>query len=475
MYFLLENDKYDYEIKSVVQIFFKNLKFEKIQLIENDDIAIEIKVGTRNIEVKIFEYRKEQLKKKVEIKNNDEIKYEIKKVIYETLENFTEIKPKWGMLTGIRPTKEVVRLLKMGKSKAEVKKHFKKFYVADEKIDLLLKTVNNQLEIVSEEDETYYSLYINIPFCPSRCSYCSFTAFMYKKYDRENKVVKYLEYLMEEIKIVKNILSKKTLRSIYIGGGTPTSLNEEQLEMLLKFLDNEFNVKKLKEYTIEAGRVDTINEEKLNIMKKYGTTRISINAQTFKNETLKKIGRTHTKEEFIKIYKLAQSISFENINVDIILGLEDEQVCDVEKTINEIIDLSPDNITVHTLAIKKGSHLKESVETISRKEDETVKKMMKKVSDILEKTDYEPYYLYRQKNMVGNLENIGYGKNKKYSYYNIHIMEENEIIIGVGAGATSKIIKKGKKEIKSIFNFKGVEEYIDRFDEIVERKMSNVK
>lgn len=470
MYFIFRGHSYDYAIKSIVQIFYKNIKFSKIDKINKNDTNIIVVLKNKKVTTAL--YTKNGIVCIKTQTNIEDEKHGIKQTIFNMLKEYTGINPKWGILTGIRPTKEVLKQYKKMGTEEDVIKYFKeKFYVSEEKIELCLKIVKVQMPITEKSKSWYYNLYINIPFCPSKCSYCSFTSFSYEKYNRENKVEKYLRFLFKEIDKVEELSKGRVLRSIYIGGGTPTSLNVKELTLLLSYLENKFPIKTLKEYTIEAGRVDTITEKKLDVIKKYGCNRVSINVQTFNDNTLKKIGRTHTKDNFIKVFNIANEKGFKSINVDIILGLEDEKTDDVLNTVEGIIKLNPTNITVHSLAIKKGSTLKENCYYMNYfKEEQLISSMINSTSKILLENGYLPYYLYRQKNTLGNFENVGFTKKGNHSYYNITIIEEKETIIGVGAGATSKIFDNKKNSIETKFNLKGVEEYMLRFDEILERK-----
>ncbi len=477
MRYILKNHNYNYETQSLIQIFFKNSKFQ----IDNnitENFTVYTKLKSDSVYTAIYVNKKIVIEKTEKILDDE--KYTLKKCLFLTLREYTNFYPKWGMFTGIRPIKKINHLKKVGYSNEEIKQELKnKYFVAEDKITLALKIAENQQYYVTNINDNFYSLYINIPFCYSKCSYCSFTSFSYEKYKKEKKAIIYLQHLFKEMQITKELMGDKKLKSIYIGGGTPTSLDEIELETLLKFLKDTFDVDNLEEFTVEAGRADTITENKLILMKKFGVSRISINAQTLKDDTLKKIGRNHTAKDFFSTFNLARKVGHNNINVDVIVGLIDENICDVENTVSNILKLKPENITIHTLAIKKGSTIRETkIDDDGNYEDniqyEQLKTMLEKAYDIIDANNYEPYYLYRQKNMLGNFENVGFAINKKYSYYNIHIMEEKQTIMAVGAGASSKIVNLQNDLIKTVFNLKGVEEYIKRFDEMIERKRESV-
>ncbi len=484
MKFVLKGHNYKYEVQSTAQIFFKNSTFDIVENVNMDEVTIFTEINEDYIKASIYidSLKKIEFVEKYTIDEKENI-YKLKRAIFLTLKEYTGFIPEWGMFTGIRPIKRINQLISSGYSEDEITQLLtNRYFLSEEKIRISINIAKNQSDIIKDVDEHNYSLYINIPFCYSKCSYCSFTSFSYDKYHRQNDVSKYLEYLLKEIEYTHTLLNGKILKSIYIGGGTPTSLSESELKLLLDYLYNKFDVFSLEEYTIEAGRPDTITKEKLEIMKDYGVSRISINAQTLNNNTLKKINRRHTVSEFYEIYKIAREVGHNNINVDIIVGLEDETYDDVKRTVEGIIKLNPENITVHTLAIKKGSKIKENMlKTNITYSDEIDYNELKSMLDIsynlIMGAGYNPYYLYRQKNMRGNLENIGFSNKNNYGYYNIHIMEEKQSIIAVGAGASSKIVNINNNHINTVFNFKGVEEYMLRFEEILCKKkgMYNVK
>ncbi len=477
MRYIIKNHNYNYETQSLIQIFFQNTKFKiDSELSENFTIYTELKSNL--VYTAIYLNKKIIIEKILPIEESEV--YTLKKCLFLILKEYTNFTPVWGMLTGVRPIKRINYMKKIGLDDEQIRLKLKnKYFLSEDKINLCLLIAKNQKGILSDINDNFYSLYINIPFCYTRCSYCSFTSFSYDKYKKQKDTTVYLQYLIEEIKITKQLMVQKELKSIYIGGGTPTSLNKTELEKLLSFIYNVYDVNNLEEFTVEAGRSDTITEEKLILMKRFGVTRISINAQTLNDNTLKKIDRNHTVQDFFDIFKLARNIGYNNINVDVIIGLVDENVDDVENTLKGIVALKPENITIHTLAIKKGSKIRETkVDDEGNYEDniqyEQLKNMLQAAYDIINLSNYEPYYLYRQKNMLGNFENIGFALNKNFSYYNIHIMEEKQTIMAVGAGATSKIINLEKDSVKSVFNLKGIEEYIIRFNEMIKRKKEGV-
>lgn len=373
----------------------------------------------------------------------------------------------WGVMSGIRPAKNVREFLERGLSKTEVKNTLKSLYeVNDEKIELAMEVAKNEKFLLSQIKENSVSIYIGIPFCPTRCLYCSFISSDVKITGRYIK--DFVRLLCEEIKKTKEIIEKKGLfvDNIYIGGGTPTTLDEEELEILLNCVNSYLVSENLNEFTVEAGRPDTITVEKLKIMKENNVNRISINPQTMNDETLKKVGRTHNAELVKKVYEKARDIGFSCINMDLIAGLPDESPEDFYYSLDEVIKLNPENITVHSMCVKRAADLKKKDVELSKASD--MNKMLSYTQKRMKETKRVPYYMYRQKNISGNLENVGYAKQGTMSTYNINIMEELQTIIALGGGGVTKIVMGDR--IERIFNFKNPDEYIKRFDEILEKK-----
>lgn len=398
------------------------------------------------------------------------IKNAIKKSIYDSLVFLVNSEVPWGILTGIRPIKVSHDLINSNKDTSDVKRILmNEFRIYEEKAQLMIDIAMSQRKHIYPLDENKYSLYIGIPFCPSRCSYCSFPAFAIgNNYD---KVDKYVNTLIYEIKRVKEMMENKWLNTVYIGGGTPTSIRPKDLERIIATVKESFKFENIKEFTVEAGRPDTLNLEMLKMLKSMEIGRISINPQTMNSNTLKRIGRNHDMDSIISSYNMAKDLGFDTINMDIILGLPGEDVEDVAKTLEQIEKLNPDNLTVHTLALKRGSKLSSNEDDHGEASHE-IKKMLEITETKAAAMDMFPYYLYRQKQMVGNLENIGYSKLNKESIYNISMMEEKETIIGAGLGAVSKIYSPRDNTIKRLPNFKDLTEYSSRIDELINKKKS---
>lgn len=400
-------------------------------------------------------------------------KREVKRQLYKALSQYTARKMPWGVLTGIRPAKIVHELMEKGFNREQIYSRLTDYYyVSGKKAELLYNIAQKEKHILDGTGPDKVSIYIGIPFCPTRCLYCSFTSNSVKKYAPFIK--NYIEALKKEIFGVGEILNAKgfKIQSIYMGGGTPTAIDAPYLEELLSFIEESFDMGQMKEYTLEAGRPDSINREKLEIIKKSKVNRISINPQSMNNEVLRNIGRLHTAEDIVEAFKLARDIGFDNINMDIIAGLPGEKLEGFKYTLEKIGELAPESITVHTMAIKRASRLNEEKDSYSLISENEVAKIVDNAYDFITKIGLEPYYLYRQKNMLGNLENIGYSKPGYECMYNIQIMEEKQTIIALGAGAVTKVVFPENNRIERIFNVKNVEEYVDRIEEMIGRKRS---
>ena len=382
----------------------------------------------------------------------------------------SEIMP-WGILNGIRPVKIAMKLLNGGMSDDEVVAHFKNEYNATEdKARLTLGIAKVEKPIIDEMKPNGISLYVGIPFCPTRCLYCSFVT--NSIFRSKSLIPQYLECLMREIEVSAEIVREngQTIETVYIGGGTPTTLEANQLEMLIGKLYREFDLSNIKEFTVEAGRPDTINEDKLKTIKSFDIGRISINPQTMNEETLKIIGRNHTPKQIIEAYELARKCGIDVINMDIVAGLPGENLEMFKKTVSEVEALNPENTTVHTMSIKRSSRLREMLDEYDLTKGDEVSKMVDYARETLAKKGKYPYYLYRQKNMLGNLENIGYCTKGTESLYNIFIMEEVQTILALGCGGVTKTVDRETDRIERIFNVKEPKDYIERIDEMLERK-----
>lgn len=452
-------DKYGYDIHSLFKAFFPS---EDVKVIVSSDGKYEADEGDKIYDID------------VSVSKND-----LKKNIYRMLSLETKRELPWGNLTGIRPTRIVMNLIEEGMNDEEIFKYMKdNYYTSDEKTALSLSIAHREKEILKNIDyDNGYSLYIGIPFCPTTCLYCSFTSYPICSY--ADIVDDYLECIMKEIDYVSENFKGKTLDTIYVGGGTPTTLLPEQIERLLGYVYDKLDVSKVKELTVESGRPDSITREKLATMKKMGVTRISVNPQTMRDKTLELIGRRHTVSQLVDSYNMAREEGFDNINMDIILGLPYETADDVIYTMEEIKKLAPDDLTVHSLAIKRGSKLAEVLKQKELKGEQkgdvfssikNTEEMMKIASEGALSMGLTPYYLYRQKNISGNFENTGYARQGKAGIYNILINEEVQSIVALGAGTVTKRVYGYDGRIERCDNVKDVKLYMSQIDEMIQRK-----
>lgn len=382
----------------------------------------------------------------------------------------------WGYLTGVRPSKIAYTLLEKGADREQILEAFtKKHLVSEKKAQLALQVAQTEKSILEKMDyKNGYSLYIGIPFCPTTCLYCSFTSYSLAAY--QSKVQPYLEALLKEMKYVSEAMRGRRLDTVYFGGGTPTTLSAGQLDMLLTELERQFDLSACRELTVEAGRPDSITYEKLCVLKAHDVDRISINPQTMNQQTLDLIGRRHTVEQIEEAFALAGKAGLDNINMDMILGLPGENKEMVQHTLEKIKALAPESLTVHSLAIKRAAALNIWREKYLDLQMDNSDEIVSMAADYAHQMGHQPYYMYRQKNMAGNFENVGYSKPGLECIYNILIMEEKQTIIAMGAGASTKIVFQNETEggqagrIERIENVKDVTNYIQRIDEMIERK-----
>ena len=392
----------------------------------------------------------------------------LKSMLYELLRDYTGQDLPWGNLTGIRPTKIPMALLEQGWKNTEIADYMRKtYYTSNEKTALSIMIANRERHILKDINyEDGYSLYVGIPFCPSICLYCSFSSSPLSVW--KNKVDMYLDALCKEIEACARIYRNRKLDTIYMGGGTPTTLEPYQMDRLLTKIEECFDRSYLKEFTVEAGRPDSITREKLEVLRKHGISRISINPQTMNQSTLDIIGRRHTVEQTVEAFHLARELGFDNINMDLIVGLPGEEYEQVEHTMKEVTALDPDSITVHSLAVKRAARLNMFKDQYKEMTFTNNQQIMEMTARYAYQAGHSPYYLYRQKNMAGNFENVGYAKPDSAGIYNILIMEEKQSILALGAGATSK--KVSGELIERTENVKDIKNYVERIDEMIERK-----
>ncbi len=474
---------FEYDVQSLVQAFYQGVEFQ-VTNIDNenssenravscgyDDIQINVNIGADGFEITVNDQNSHMEDKVIcDMSDRRNAKNELKKLLYNMLSAKTGKVLPWGNLTGIRPAKIPALMLEEGKEESEVRQFMKETYLlSDEKLNLALGIAKRENEILKGIPyKEGYSLYVGIPFCPTTCLYCSFTSYPITMY--KNITDKYVDTVIKEMEYVGSALRDKVLNTVYIGGGTPTTLESEQLRKLITALKTHFDFSGVVEFTVEAGRPDSITEEKLITLKELGVDRISINPQTMNQETLDVIGRFHTVEDVIDKFKMARECGFDNINMDLILGLPGEDVKKVQATLEKICELGPDSLTVHSLAVKRAARLniqKEKYENV-RMDNNT--KLMEIAESYAKKMEMEAYYLYRQKNMAGNQENVGYSRVGCEGIYNILMMGDKQNVVAIGAGATTKMMSKDRLSAKRIDNVKNVEIYIERINEMIERK-----
>lgn len=398
-------------------------------------------------------------------------------VLLDVLEQYTGMNQHWGILTGIRPTKLYHKLRKQGLSKEEIADILMRdFRISEEKITLMESIVGRQLVAIPDLDEIgkEVSIYIGVPFCPTKCAYCTFPAYAISHNRKKGNVTSFLDGLHIEMREIGKWLKENNIKvtSIYWGGGTPTSIEADEMDALYQTMVESFSdFENIREITVEAGRPDTITPEKLEVLKKWNIDRISVNPQSYTDETLKAIGRHHTVQETIDKFWLAREAGMNNINMDLIIGLPNEGVTEFQHSLNETDKLQPESLTVHTLSFKRASEMTQNKEKYKVADRQTVMQMMKLAEDWTRENGYNPYYLYRQKNILGNLENVGYCKPGEESIYNILIMEEVQSIIGIGCGAASKFVNPETGKITQYYNPKDPAHYILSFEESIDKKI----
>lgn len=466
----VKNHNFHFELENLTRLFFPN---EKITVIRDfsepqppyiytevsDKITISVNIGSFN--------KSETALKKLADDDNELVSAQL---LYKLLCDFTELTQPWGILTGVRPVKLLRRLAEESNEEQAVKKFEKDFFVSNEKIALSRETEHNERKILELSKPESFSLYVGIPFCPSRCSYCSFVM---ASIERAEKLIEpYTKLLCEEIKRTAKIANKLGLRleTVYFGGGTPTTLSAEQLDTVLGTVNNSFDMSTCREFTVEAGRPDTIDIAKLFALKENKVDRISINPQTVNDEVLKTIGRKHTAQQFFDAFELARKCGFDNINTDLIAGLPTDTPESFKNSLDSIVRLNAECITVHTLCMKRASRLTTEGVTLDLQQARDAREMLAYTQNILGQNEYIPYYMYRQSRMVGNLENVGWSKKGFESLYNVYVMDETHTILACGSGGVTKLKRNNPDYLERIFNFKYPYEYIDRFDELIQRK-----
>lgn len=467
------NHKFHYEMENLCRVFYPYESIKVVHDASDGEDALCV--------VTSFEEKNDGYLIKVSIKLDlieksaedfctclDDCERRMAILLFRLLSEATGYKPQWGILTGVRPSKLMNTLIaEYGERGAE--DYFKdRLLVTDDKTRLAINVANAESKIMQMSDEKSFSLYVSIPFCPTRCNYCSFVSHSIAQ--AKKLLPEYVEKLCEEIRLTAQTAKNLGLRleSVYWGGGTPTTLSAEQLKRVCDEINSNFDLSNIREYTIEAGRADTVTAEKLDAMKNAGVGRISINPQTFNDDVLIAIGRRHTVDDVKRVFALAREKGFDNINMDLIAGLTSDTYESFCNSVDTAIAMNPENITLHTLALKRSSTIVTG--GVDVESGETANKMLRYAQNQFYSAGYIPYYMYRQSRSLGNLENVGWCKPGRECLYNVFMMEECHTVLAVGAGAVTKLKEPNGRNIERIFNFKYPYEYISRFETIVERK-----
>ncbi len=470
------NNSFRYETENLLRLFYPHIKiYEDKEELDSKELCV-TQLDGNNISV-IFKKEGYAEKRNATLSLEDKrfsesddsfFERKIALMLFDILCVYTGYTPPWGILTGVRPAKLMTNLAKKHGEKEAVKYFIDELKVSKEKTALALKVSKMEAPVIEGSSPDSYSLYVAIPFCPSRCTYCSFVS---HSNDSAKKLIpQYVDKVCEELVHTAEIAKRLSLKleSIYIGGGTPTVLTAEQLKKITNTIKENYDFSCIKEYTIEAGRPDSTDEAKLLVMKESGCTRISINPQTFNDNVLTAIGRKHTAKETEDCFNLAREKGFDNINMDLIAGLPEDTTESFEYSLQKAISMNPENITVHTLALKRSSNLvTDNKESLT---GDVAASMLSLVQSKLTEAGYLPYYMYRQSKCLGNLENVGWAKEGYEGLYNVYMMEECHTVLAVGAGAVTKLKAPFSAEIERIFNYKYPYEYINDFEQILNRK-----
>ncbi len=483
----LEDERFLRPLQLIANLFFEECKVSLSEL-QNSDVNITFSIETDDfIRVKGNLFDNENAENTADYtipfsntdsdkENFKQLKKAVSHVYLKLLQDWTGITQQWGILTGIRPTKLLHNHMKQKTPKEIAHQELREQYlISDGKIDLMQRIVDRQLSVVPDlyELQNEVSIYIGIPFCPTKCAYCTFPAYAIN--GRQGSVDSFLGGLHYEMREVGKWLKEHNIKitTVYYGGGTPTSITAEEMDMLYEEMNLSFpDVASIREITVEAGRPDTITPEKLEVLKKWNIDRISINPQSYIQETLKAIGRHHTVQETIDKFHLARNMGMNNINMDLIIGLPGEGVPEFAHTLAETKKLMPESLTVHTLSFKRASEMTKNKEKYKVADRAEIERMMEMAETWTEAHNYAPYYLYRQKNILGNLENVGYALENQESIYNIMIMEEQQTILGLGCGAASKFIDPKTGKITQFANPKDPKTYNESFKKYTEEKLN---
>ena len=473
MIIVVKNHPYEYDVENISEIFFP---YEKIKVYEgacgeNDPVTVITEINGDELIIDAFVYDRHKRLTQTAFDSTDR-QNALSVLLYNALSEILGITYPWGLLYGVRPARRM-HALTDNFSEDEAKRIFKeKYLVNDAKIQLTASVMHSENKIISLSKDKSFSLYVSIPFCPSRCSYCSFVSHSIE--NTKKLVGPYVELLIKEIEDTGRYAKELGLRleSVYFGGGTPTTLSAKHLTEIFKAIEQNFDLSTNREYTVEAGRPDTVTEDKLLALKAAGVSRISINPQTFNDEVLKLIGRRHSAEETLKAFELAQKCDFDNINMDFIAGLPGDSLESFKNSISKGIELGAQSVTVHTLSLKSGAYMATRENAFDPSPKYLVADMVDHSNKALTDHGYHPYYMYRQGKSLGNLENVGWCKEGFDCLYNVFMMDETHTVLAVGAGAVIKLKDPKSGKIQRVYNYKYPYEYIDRFDEILRRKHS---
>ncbi len=476
MLLINKNNSFHYEMENLIRVFLPDIKIIRSEEIAAGEDYCQLSLEGEKIDISLcLEGKTYEISDSFSIENkvfseSDDSFFERKMAVmlFDMLREITGYTPPWGILTGVRPAKLMTKLSEKHGRERATSYFINELKVSEDKTALALMVSQNETPIIEGSAPDSFSLYVSVPFCPTRCSYCSFIS--HSNESAKKLIPEYVEKLCDEIRYTAEIAREQKLKleSIYIGGGTPTVLTAEQLKKVTDEISACFDLSDIREYTIEAGRPDSITEEKFTVMKNCSCTRISINPQSFSDSVLKEIGRNHTSEETLAAFAMAREKGFDNINMDLIAGLPTDTLESFEATLDKAVALSPENITVHTLALKRSS----TIVTEGKKTNSPhlTRDMLILVQEKLTRAGYEPYYMYRQSKSLGNLENVGWAKKGYEGIYNVYMMEECHTILSVGAGAVIKLKAPHGNEIERIYNYKYPYEYIGNFEEIISRK-----
>ncbi|MGN0453030.1 MAG: coproporphyrinogen dehydrogenase HemZ [Ruminococcus sp.] len=464
------NHSFHYELENLTRAFFPNDKIVTLSVPDLPEVLEAPYILTSSSDNLRVCVAVNGFERQLTGSHTDNDELILATMVYRLLCEYTGIELSWGLLTGVRPIKLLRSLIAKEGEAAAIDYFRNTLLVSEEKTALALDTCTREQKILDLSKDNSFSLYVSIPFCPTRCSYCSFVSQSVEK--ARHLIPQYVGLLCKEIAETGKLAGELGLRleSVYIGGGTPTTLDPCHLKEIMTAVGSSFDLSTCREYTVEAGRPDTITEEKLRVIYEMGCDRLSVNPQTLSNEVLENIGRKHTVEDFYSAFYLAEKIGFKHINTDLIAGLPGDTARSFRNTVDGICKLSPESVTVHTLSMKRSSYLTGSNLQLLRKDANAVSEMLSYAYQTLSDFEYRPYYLYRQSRMVGNMENTGWAKQGFEGLYNVYIMDETHTILACGAGAVTKLKDPKSTNIQRIFNFKYPYEYIDRFDELLSRK-----